>query len=68
MHKIKNTRFSGRDAHMNKKEKNAAKEEYCILCHKGTGVDFYTDIKERKYFVNGCGQLCADCYNEIYRR
>ena len=38
---------------MNKKEKNAAKEEYCILCHKGTGIDFYTDIKKRKYFVNG---------------
>lgn len=53
---------------MNKKGKNTAKEEYCILCHKGTGVDFYTDIKKRKYFVNGCGQLCADCYNEIYRR
>ena len=53
---------------MNKKEKNAAKEEYCILCHKGTGIDFYTDIKKRKYFVIGCGQLCADCYNELYRR
>lgn len=53
---------------MNKKGKNTVKEEYCILCHKSTGIDFYTDIRRRKYFVGGCGQLCADCYNEIYRR
>lgn len=43
-------------------------EEYCILCHKSTGVDLSTDISDREYYIRGCGQLCEDCYNELYSR
>lgn len=51
---------------MSEKDGNNRIEEHCILCHKGTGVDFSTDISEREYYVIGCGQLCADCYKSIY--
>ena len=44
---------------MNEKEK-------CVSCEKETEVDVSTHIDHRDYYVEGAGQLCKDCWLEIY--
>ncbi len=41
-------------------------KEYCVLCHGDTGYRKTTPIDQRSYYVEGCGQLCEDCYMETY--
>lgn len=40
--------------------------EKCILCKKKTDVPKDTHIDVRKNYVEGAGQLCPACYNELY--
>ena len=40
--------------------------EKCVCCGKDCGVPCGTPIAERRYYIHGCGQLCRDCYNELY--
>lgn len=44
------------------------KEEYeiCVLCGKETNVPISTHIDERSNYIKGAGQLCPQCYEEIY--
>ena len=39
--------------------------EKCVICHKLTEYKVNQDISERRYFIEGCGQLCEDCYLDI---
>lgn len=41
------------------------KTEKCILCGKDTGIPFNEPIDGRKYFIDGCGQLCEDCFDSL---
>lgn len=41
--------------------------ELCVVCHKPTIYTRYTHIDNRLYYEYGIGQLCRDCYNEIYK-
>jgi hypothetical protein len=36
--------------------------EICILCGKETTIDINTHIDYRTGYIEGAGQLCADCY------
>ena len=38
----------------------------CVCCEKDSGVPHDTPIAERKYYIQGSGQLCGSCYNELY--
>lgn len=50
-----------------KKEKKEKEEiEECVVCHKKTEYLKSTPIDQRKYYVEGCGQLCEDCFDGIY--
>jgi len=51
-----------------KKEGKERKEkiEVCVLCGKPTPYLITTPINEREGYVEGAGQLCANCCNEIY--
>lgn len=40
--------------------------EKCIICKKDVPVKKDLPIDQRKYYVEGAGQLCPDCYKEIY--
>ena len=40
--------------------------EYCVSCGDKTPYDFFTDMNERMWYVEGSGQLCCKCWNEIY--
>ncbi len=38
----------------------------CVCCGKDSGVPHETPIVDRKYYVQGSGQLCGECYIELY--
>ena len=42
------------------------KFERCCACGKLTNVERNTDISKRKYYIKGAGQLCKNCYFELY--
>lgn len=42
------------------------KKEYCVLCGKITRVMQDCPVSERDYYLEGAGQLCGECYREIY--
>ena len=37
-------------------------KEKCVICGVGTPYDRETHIDQRLYYVEGCGQLCKNCY------
>lgn len=47
-----------------KKQEN--EYETCVMCGKQTDVRRDIPIALRNYYVEGCGQLCRDCYNSAY--
>jgi len=42
--------------------------ERCVYCNKLTNVpkDLHVDLRD--YYIEGVGQLCVKCYNEINER
>jgi|APGre2960657373_1045057.scaffolds.fasta_scaffold637387_2 hypothetical protein len=42
------------------------KRELCISCGVETEIPVNTPIDFRKNYVEGCGQLCPDCFIRIY--
>ena len=40
--------------------------ELCIRCNKPTPYHPNTPITLRRYYVEGSGQLCHLCYQELY--
>ena len=41
--------------------------EVCVYCGEKTDVKKNTHIDERKYYVEGCGQLHEKCYSVVYK-
>ncbi len=39
--------------------------EKCILCGNDTEIPVSAPIDYRKYYIQGCGQLCKDCYHTL---
>ncbi len=39
--------------------------EKCILCGDDTGVLANLPVDARKYYINGVGQLCENCYIKL---
>jgi len=49
------------------KTKNKEKEmEKCVLCHKELNIPRETPIQNREHYIEGCGQLCYECYRDTY--
>ena len=42
------------------------KKDKCVICNTDTQYDEFTHIDMRYYYIEGCGQLCAKCYNDTY--
>jgi len=42
-------------------------EERCVmpLCRRRTGVLKSTPINQRAHYIEGCGQICWECVNEM---
>ena len=41
-------------------------KEKCVSCDRETQYTKDTPIEKRFYYIEGAGQLCGLCYNEIY--
>ena len=41
-------------------------KELCVRCGKETKYDTSTPITLRRYFIEGAGQLCEECWNKLY--
>lgn len=41
-------------------------KEHCIRCNNPTPYDLNTPITLRRYYIEGSGQLCRRCYQELY--
>jgi len=42
------------------------KMDKCVCCSKETEYSVNEHINNRKYYVEGSGQLCKSCWNHIY--
>lgn len=42
--------------------------EKCVICGRGTNVLKNKPIEEREEYIVGAGQLCWDCYMELYKK
>ena len=41
--------------------------EKCIICNKQLKIKKDENIKKRKYYIQGAGQLCESCYYKLYK-
>lgn len=48
-------------------DKKQVELEKCVVCGKETKIPKDRHIYERRYYVEGCGQLCELCYHDIYK-
>ena len=46
---------------------NYTKKEKCVVCTNDTPYTKETPIEQRYYYVEGAGQLCEHCYDQIYK-
>ena len=44
------------------------KRDKCVSCHAETEYDEFDHIDLRYFYVEGAGQLCAECWKEIYEQ
>ena len=46
--------------------KREPQSDKCVLC--GTTTDYLKDtpITERNHYIEGVGQLCTDCYEDLH--
>ena len=42
--------------------------ERCVSCRKRVDIPEDMDIEFRSFYIEGAGQLCYDCYQELYRK
>lgn len=40
--------------------------EKCVICGEDTGIPVDQDISLRTSYIEGAGQLCVDCYKDLY--
>lgn len=50
----------------NKKE-TKIRYETCVCCQKKLDILVDTEIDFRPFYVEGAGQLCYDCYHQLYK-
>jgi recombinational DNA repair protein (RecF pathway) len=42
--------------------------EKCVSCGRETGYSINDHIDSRKTYVEGAGQLCSECFKEVYKK
>jgi hypothetical protein len=45
---------------------NEKEFEHCVLCKKKLNIRRDTHMAFRAYYVEGCGQLCRECFISLY--
>lgn len=41
-------------------------KELCVRCGKEMEYDINTPVTVRRYFIEGSGQLCEACFQDLY--
>lgn len=41
-------------------------KDTCVICGKETEYDTEEHVDSRLYYIEGAGQLCGECYKNIY--
>ncbi len=41
--------------------------EYCVICWTRTYIQQAVTIEFRCHYIEGVGQLCPTCYNNLYK-
>lgn len=41
-------------------------KDTCVVCSKVTIYNKTDNINIRDYYVEGCGQLCKECFERVY--
>lgn len=42
--------------------------EKCVNCGRDTGYSLNDHVDYRKSYVDGAGQLCSQCFIEVYKK
>lgn len=42
--------------------------EYCIICGRKTVYRRFQPIDDRQFYIYGAGQLCRECFQQIYQQ
>jgi hypothetical protein len=42
--------------------------EKCVNCGLNTGYSINDHVDSRKTYVDGAGQLCSECFIEVYKK
>jgi hypothetical protein len=42
--------------------------EKCVNCGLNTGYSINDHLDSRKTYVDGAGQLCSECFIEVYKK
>lgn len=42
--------------------------EKCVSCGRDTGYSINDHVTVRKSYVEGAGQLCSECFIEVYKK
>ena len=51
---------------MNFKEQKMIREkEICVICKQETEYFVDTPINQRNHYIEGCGQLCSICWQDL---
>jgi hypothetical protein len=48
-----------------KEQKITKEKEICVICKQETEYFVDTPINQRKYYIEGCGQLCSTCWKDL---
>jgi|LFRM01.2.fsa_nt_gb uncharacterized protein with PIN domain len=51
------------------RERSEGKDEFdvCVLCGRRTHFRKNDSIQARVHYIEGAGQLCPDCYTDLWR-
>lgn len=41
-------------------------KEICVRCGQPTAYDIHTPVHLRRYYIDGSGQLCEQCFSQLY--
>ena len=47
---------------------NKVETEKCVICKKDTGVPVTKNVEFRPTYVEGAGQMCAECFIDVYKK
>lgn len=45
-----------------------SEKDKCVLCWNETEYDNTVPVSNRQFYIEGCGQLCQNCWHKLYSK